>query len=126
MACQRVLRLGERLIRDAFCKSYQSTRLLRHLAKYPLFRAPAVKHNTPSILVEDHTDRPSSPHSGSSTASRTSPTPPPDHKPATGTASAPTSADEKPSAGSGARGGAGLRARMAARQSARDSEARAL
>ncbi|KAG8745824.1 GET complex subunit get1 [Ceratobasidium sp. 428] len=96
MACQRVMRLCERLIRDAFSK-----------------------HDAPSILVEEHTERPSSPpyNSGTSTAS---PSPPPENKPSTST---PTSSDEKAATSStGARGGAGLRARMAARQSARERE----
>ncbi|KAG8702998.1 GET complex subunit get1, partial [Ceratobasidium sp. 395] len=77
------------------------------------------KHDTPSILVEEHTERPSSPpyNSGTSTAS---PSPPPENKPSTST---PTSSDEKLATSStGARGGAGLRARMAARQSAREKE----
>ncbi|KAG9095353.1 GET complex subunit get1 [Ceratobasidium sp. 392] len=75
------------------------------------------KHETPSILVEEHTERPISPHSGSSTASFSSPSPPPENRPTT---SNPTSSDEKHT--TGARGGAGLRARMAARQSAREQE----
>jgi len=94
MACQRVLRLCERLVKDAFSK-----------------------HDAPSVLVEEQTELPGSPRSGS-TSPFTSPSPPPpDQKPTT---SNPTSSDEKPA--TGARGGAGLRARMAARQSAREQE----
>ncbi|KAG9077958.1 hypothetical protein FRC06_008617 [Ceratobasidium sp. 370] len=77
------------------------------------------KHDAPSILVEEQTELPGSPHSGSSTSPFTSPSPPPpDQKPTTSNPT--TSSDEKTT--TGARGGAGLRARMAARQSAREKE----
>ncbi|QRV97116.1 hypothetical protein RhiJN_25135 [Ceratobasidium sp. AG-Ba] len=89
MACQRVMRICERLIKDAFAK-----------------------HDTPSILVEEHTtDEPSKPFESKS------PSPPPAATDPKTTTSAPTSSDEK--ASGGARGGAGLRARLAAREKER-------
>ncbi|KAF8712357.1 Protein GET1, partial [Rhizoctonia solani] len=90
MACQRVLRIIERLVRDAF-----------------------VKHENPSILVEDH----------DSTSASPSPSPRAE-KPSSSFDDTPgnnTSADEKSTGTASARDRdrAELRARLAARQSAR-------
>ncbi|KAB5592284.1 Protein GET1 [Ceratobasidium theobromae] len=92
MACQRVLRMLERLVRDAF-----------------------LKHDPPSIMVEEEPDSPGSASSANTFSSPKATKPVSPFEETTNN----TSSDEKAGLSARERDRAELRARLAARQSAR-------